>query len=166
AADVLRTFHPSARLKVLRGLVETCRVIPLIVTFAIGVAVLFALQWLAIQIGWAWGVLASGVVLLAAGALAGTIAVLAKWLVVGRIHVVEHPLWSSLGGRNDVADTFSETVAAPWFARAASGTPVMNLWLRALGAKIGRGVWCETYWLPEGDIATPPRGGAGQRLSR
>ena len=38
------------------------------------------------------------------------------------------------------------------FARAASGTPVMNLWLRALGAKIGRGVWCETYWLPEADL--------------
>ena len=35
-------------------------------------------------------------------------------------------------------------MAAPWFARAASGTPVMNLWLRALGAKIGRGVWCPT----------------------
>jgi non-ribosomal peptide synthetase-like protein len=30
----------------------------------------------------------------------------------------------------------------------------MNLWLRALGAKIGRGVWCETYWLPEADLVT------------
>ena len=42
AADVLRTFHPSLRLKLLRAMVETCRVGPLIVTFAIGVAVLFA----------------------------------------------------------------------------------------------------------------------------
>ena len=163
AADVLRTFHPSVRLKVLRGLVETCRVIPLIVTFAIGVAVLFALQWLAIQIGWAWAALASGVVLLAAGALAGTIAVLAKWLVVGRIQVVEHPLWSSFVWRNEVSDTFVETVAAPWFARAASGTPVMNLWLRALGAKIGRGVWCETYWLPEADLVTLEKGATVNR---
>ena len=30
----------------------------------------------------------------------------------------------------------------------------MNLWLRALGASIGRGVWCETYWLPEADLVT------------
>ena len=30
----------------------------------------------------------------------------------------------------------------------------MNLWLRGLGAKIGRGVWCESYWLPEADLVT------------
>jgi non-ribosomal peptide synthetase-like protein len=29
---------------------------------------------------------------------------------------------------------------------------VLNLWLRSLGARIGRGVWCETYWLPEPDL--------------
>ena len=83
AADVLRTFHPSLRLKILRAMVETCRLIPMIVTFAIGVAVLFALQWLAVEFGWLWTALAGGVVLLAAGALAGGIAVIAKWLVVG-----------------------------------------------------------------------------------
>ena len=148
AADALRTFHPSLRLKILRALVETCRLVPMIVTFAIGVAVLLALQWLAVEFGWAWTALAGGVVLLVAGALAGGIAVIAKWLLVGRIRAIEHPLWSSFVWRNEVSDTFVETVAAPWFARAASGTPVMNLWLRALGAKIGRGVWCETYWLP------------------
>jgi non-ribosomal peptide synthetase-like protein len=30
----------------------------------------------------------------------------------------------------------------------------MNLWLRGLGAKIGHGVWCESYWLPEADLVT------------
>jgi len=66
--------------------------------------------------------------------------------------------------RNEVVDTFVEMVAAPWFARAASGTSVLNLWLRTMGARIGRGVWCETYWLPEadlvrlGDAATVNRG--------
>jgi non-ribosomal peptide synthetase-like protein len=163
AADVLRTFHPSLRLKILRALVETCRLIPMIVTFAIGVAVLFALQWLAVEIGWAWTALAGGVVLLAAGALAGGIAVIAKWLLIGRIRAIEHPLWSPFVWRNEVSDTFVETVAAPWFARAASGTPVMNLWLRALGAKIGRGVWCETYWLPEADLVTLGKGATVNR---
>jgi non-ribosomal peptide synthetase-like protein len=163
AADVLRTFHPSLRLKLLRAMVETCRVGPLIVTFAIGVAMLFAVQWLAVSFGWLWAALAGGVVLLAAGAVAGGIAVVAKWLVVGRIRAIEHPLWSSFVWRNEVSDTFVETVAAPWFARAASGTPVMNLWLRALGAKIGRGVWCETYWLPEADLVTLGRGATVNR---
>jgi non-ribosomal peptide synthetase-like protein len=163
AADVLRTFHPSLRLKILRALVETCRLIPMTVTFAIGVAVLFALQWLAVEVGWAWAASASGVVLLAAGAFAGVIAVLAKWVLVGRIRAIEHPLWSSFVWRNEVSDTFVETVAAPWFARASTGTPVMNLWLRALGAKIGRGVWCETYWLPEADLVTLEKGATVNR---
>ncbi|HYR15015.1 MAG TPA: amino acid adenylation protein, partial [Mycobacterium sp.] len=76
---------------------------------------------------------------------------------------IEHPLWSAFVWRNEVSDTFVETVAAPWFARAASGTPVMNLWLRALGASIGRGVWCETYWLPEADLVTLGRGSTVNR---
>lgn len=163
AADVLRTFQPSTRLKMMRGAVETCRLIPMMVTFAIGVAVLAALQALITEAGYLWAVLAGGLVLLVAGAVAGGIAVAAKWLVVGRIHAVEHPLWSSFVWRNEVADTFVETVAAPWFARAASGTPVINLWLRALGAKIGRGVWCETYWLPEADLVTLARGATVNR---
>ncbi|HEX2214925.1 MAG TPA: amino acid adenylation protein, partial [Mycobacterium sp.] len=142
---------------------EMCRVVPLVVTFAIGVAVLLTLQWLAGEFGWGWAALASGAVLLVAGAVAGTIAVIAKWVLVGRIRAVEHPLWSPFVWRNEVSDTFVETVAAPWFARAASGTPVMNLWLRALGAKIGRGVWCETYWLPEADLVTLERGATVNR---
>ncbi|MEN3321891.1 MAG: hypothetical protein V7643_5293, partial [Mycobacterium sp.] len=98
-----------------------------------------------------------------AGAFAGVIAVLAKWVLVGRIRAIEHPLWSSFVWRNEVSDTFVETVAAPWFARASTGTPVMNLWLRALGAKIGRGVWCETYWLPEADLVTLEKGATVNR---
>ncbi|HEY5843184.1 MAG TPA: Pls/PosA family non-ribosomal peptide synthetase [Mycobacterium sp.] len=163
AADVLRTFHPSPGLKAMRSAVETCRLLPLMVTFAIGVTVLGALQAAAGAWGWGGAALIGGVVLLIAGAVAGGIAVLAKWLVVGRIQAVEHPLWSSFVWRNEVSDTFVETVAGPWFARAASGTPVMNLWLRALGAKIGRGVWCETYWLPEADLVTLAEGSTVNR---
>jgi non-ribosomal peptide synthetase-like protein len=31
---------------------------------------------------------------------------------------------------------------------------VTTAWLRALGAGVGRGVWCESYWLPESDLVT------------
>jgi non-ribosomal peptide synthetase-like protein len=162
-ADAVRTFHPSLRLKVMRSTVETLRIVPVMVTFGIGVAVLGVLQALAGELGWVWASLGAGLVLLNAGAIAGAIAVVAKWLMVGRIRAVEHPLWSPFVWRNEVSDTFVETVAGPWFARAASGTPVMNLWLRALGAAIGRGVWCETYWLPEADLVTLGRGATVNR---
>ncbi|MCP2293175.1 non-ribosomal peptide synthetase terminal domain of unknown function [Nocardia amikacinitolerans] len=162
-ADARRTFDPPRRLRVARAIVETCRLIPVLVTFAIGLGVLFALAWLAQRIGHLPTALLSGVVLLVAGAVACGSAVAAKWLLVGRIRAEEHPLWSSFVWRNEVSDTFVETVAAPWFARAATGTPVLNLWLRALGARIGRGVWCESYWLPEADLVTLGDGATVER---
>ena len=103
AADALRTFHPSVRLKVAarrgrdlparpgdgdvrdRRRPCCCR-----------------LQCAGGDVRLAVGGLAAGLVLLAAGAVAGGIAVLAKWLVVGRIRAIEHPLWSSFVWRNEV----------------------------------------------------------------
>ncbi|WP_083883651.1 Pls/PosA family non-ribosomal peptide synthetase [Nocardia higoensis] len=163
SGDARRTFAPSPELKVARAFVETCRLIPVVVTFAIGLGVLFALAWLARTFGHPVAALLSGVTLLVAGAVAGAIAVAAKWLLVGRIRAGEHPLWSSFVWRNEVSDTFVETVAAPWFARAATGTAVLTLWLRALGARIGRGVWCESYWLPEADLVTLGDGATVER---
>ncbi|WP_084536315.1 Pls/PosA family non-ribosomal peptide synthetase [Nocardia yamanashiensis] len=161
--DTARTFNPPWRLKVARAIVETCRLIPVLVTFGIGLGVLFTLAWLAQTLGHLPAALLSGLVLLAAGAVAGAASVIAKWLLVGRIRAEEHPLWSSFVWRNEVADTFVEHVAAPWFARAATGTPVLNVWLRGLGAKIGRGVWCESYWLPEADLVTLGDGATVER---
>ncbi|MFI5775926.1 Pls/PosA family non-ribosomal peptide synthetase [Nocardia sp. NPDC051570] len=162
-SDTARTFDPSLRLRAARGLVETCRLIPVMVTFGIGLGVLFALAWLASDTGYWFAALLSGIVLLVAGIFAGLIAVAAKWLMVGRIGREEHPLWSSFVWRNEVSDAFVETVAAPWFARATTGTAVMNIWLRGLGATIGRGVWCESYWLPEADLVTLGDGATVER---
>lgn len=162
-SDAARTFAPPMRLKIARAVVETCRLIPVTVTFGIGLGVLFALQALAGAAGFAVAALLSGLVLLVAGAVAGAVSVAAKWLVVGRIGKVEHPLWSSFVWRNEVSDAFVETVAAPWFARAATGTAVLNVWLRGMGARIGRGVWCESYWLPEADLVTLGDGATVER---
>ncbi|KJR05853.1 hypothetical protein UG54_15360 [Gordonia sihwensis] len=162
-SDTSRTFAPPTRLRVARGVVETLRIIAVMVSFGIGVGVLFALQSLAVTTNVLVAAACSGLILLAAGAVAGVIAAIAKWTVVGRIRASEHPLWSSFVWRNELSDAFVETVAAPWFANAAAGTPVLNLWLRALGARIGRGVWCESYWLPEADLVTLSDGATVQR---
>ncbi|MCV7198784.1 Pls/PosA family non-ribosomal peptide synthetase [Mycobacterium angelicum] len=161
--DTQTTYDPPLRLRIMRAAVETCRLVPVFVTTAIGLAVAGALQAIAGIFGIWWAALGGGLVLLAAGAVAGAITVAAKWLLVGRIKTSEFPLWSSFVWRNELADTFVETVAAPWFARAASGTPVMNMWLRGLGARVGSGAWCETYWLPEADLVEL---GAGSTVNR
>ena len=162
-ADEGRTFRPRPILRVARVIWELGRVIPVIVTCGIGLAVLFALGALTQLYGPIIATLVSGVVMMSAGALAAGVSTAAKWLIVGRIRVGEHPLWSSFVWRSEVADTFVEMVAAPWFAEAAAGTPALTLWLRSLGASIGRGVWCDTYWLPEPDLA---RLGDGSTVNR
>jgi non-ribosomal peptide synthetase-like protein len=131
---------------------ELCRFVPVLLSVAIGLGVLGVLELVFSGLGLWWTVLVSGAVLLLAGAVAAAITTTAKWALVGRISVREHPLWSSFVWRNEVADTFVEMVAAPWFAVAATGTPALVVWLRSLGTRIGQGVWCETYWLPEADL--------------
>lgn len=151
-ADESRTFAPPRRLVLARGAVEALRLVPVVLHVLLVVGVLVALASTADRLGWAVAALLSGPLLLLAGVVAAVLATAAKWLLVGRVQPADVPLWSSFVWRNELADTFVEVLAAPWFARWASGTPVLNLWLRSLGARIGRGVWCESYWLPEADL--------------
>ncbi|MFF3006197.1 Pls/PosA family non-ribosomal peptide synthetase [Kitasatospora sp. NPDC057940] len=153
-ADQSLTYEPPARLLWARGLVELARLLPVLASGALGVLTVAVLSRLAVSWSAGAAALLSGLVLLGAGAVACVVAVAAKWLLVGRFRVVEHPLWSSFVWRNELADTFVEVLAVPWLVGAVPGTPVLNLWLRALGARVGRGVWCESYWLPEADLVT------------
>ncbi|MFT3876334.1 MAG: amino acid adenylation domain-containing protein [Propioniciclava sp.] len=152
--DLERTYRPTPGLVRARALWEACRFFAVLATCAIGGGVLIALAWLVEQVGLGWALLASGPVMLAAGIVAAVLTTAVKWIVVGPIRAGESPLWSSFVWRTEVADTFTEMVAGPWFANHHTGTPALALWLRSLGAKIGRGVWCETYWLPEPDLVT------------
>ena len=159
-ADAELTYRPSTRLRRLRGFWETLRLLSvvagaLVVTAVVGTLVGLHTVFASVStplLG-ALGMLAvSGAVMMVAGAVAAGIAVAAKWICIGRVTEGEHPLWSSFIWRSELADTFVELVAAPWFARTAVGTPALVWYLRALGSRIGHGVWCETYWLPEADL--------------
>ncbi|MEU9860600.1 Pls/PosA family non-ribosomal peptide synthetase [Streptomyces sp. NPDC047971] len=152
-SDLSRTYDPPARLLWARGLVELCRLVPVFCSAALAVltvAALCALATTALGVGGA--ALLSGAVLLAAGAAGCLVSMAAKWVLVGRHRTGEHPLWSGFVWRNELADTFVEVLAVPWLIGSVPGTPLLALWLRGLGARIGRGVWCESYWLPETDL--------------
>lgn len=147
--DQSRTYDPPSRLLWARGLVELCRIVPVFCSAGLAVLTVAALCALGV-----WAPLLSGLVLLAAGGVAGLVSIVAKWLLVGRHRSGEHPLWSSFVWRNELADTFVEVLAVPWLAGSVPGTPVITAWLRGLGARIGKGVWVESYWLPETDLVT------------
>ncbi|GAA5105824.1 non-ribosomal peptide synthetase [Alloalcanivorax gelatiniphagus] len=149
--DGSRTYDPPTRLRVARGAVELLRVVPVLVLAFLVAGVAVTLGAL-LQEGLWVAVVLAGPVLLLAGVLGAAVSTATKWLLVGRHRAGDHPLWSSFVWRNELADTFTEVVAAPWFAAPAQGTVALNVWLRSLGARIGRGVWIDSYWLPETDL--------------
>ncbi|AOP54077.1 MAG: Pls/PosA family non-ribosomal peptide synthetase [Brevibacterium aurantiacum] len=177
-ADEALTYAPNFGVKAARGFFETLRITSVMVAGLLIAAVLLTIEFLlglpnsgsAAGVDGAAGgaaggggsflasvglaLLTSGIVMMAAGAVAAGLAIAAKWICAGPIKAGEHPLWSSFIWRNEVADCFVELIAAPWFARNAVGTPAIVWYLRAMGAKIGHGVWCETYWLPEADLVS------------
>jgi non-ribosomal peptide synthetase-like protein len=161
--DTSRTFNPPRRLRIARGLIELCRVVPVMCSVALAVLVVGLLMAIQASAGFAVAALLAGPLLLAAGVAAAGVTTAMKWLLVGRFRPVEHPLWSSFVWRNELADTFVEVLAVPWLVGPANGTPVLTAWLRAMGASIGRGVWLETYWLPESDLV---RLGDGATVNR
>jgi non-ribosomal peptide synthetase-like protein len=80
--------------------------------------------------------------------------VAAKWVIIGRYRRGEHPLWSFFVWRDEVMNSCQEQLAGAWLLQSALGTPVMSVYLRAMGAKVGRGVWCETLAITEFDQVT------------
>nr|WP_239177069.1 Pls/PosA family non-ribosomal peptide synthetase [Actinoplanes octamycinicus] len=162
-ADASRTYAPPLRLKLARAAIELCRIVPVMLAGALAVGVLAALAQIWQVAGAVPAALAAGPVLLAATVVAALTASAAKWLLVGRFRVTERALWTSFVWRNELADTFVEVLAAPWLFRFATGTPLLTAWLRTLGATIGRGVWLETFWLPEYDLV---RLGPGATVNR
>ncbi|WP_083471642.1 Pls/PosA family non-ribosomal peptide synthetase [Kibdelosporangium phytohabitans] len=150
--DATRTFEPPRRLVLARAAIEACRVVPIVLSALLGIMALAVLDEVFYDFGLGMAVAVSGVMLGVVGVLACALTTLAKWLLVGRFRPGQHPLWSSFVWRNELFDCFVELLAVPWLVRSSPGTPWLNTWLRSLGARIGRGVWIETHWLPESDL--------------
>lgn len=89
---------------------------------------------------------------LGAGIASVLIAVAAKWVLVGRFTARERPQFSSFVWRNELADVFAESLAVASLIKIAIGSPLVVWYVRMMGARVGRDVWLETWWLPEFDI--------------
>ncbi|HTF51534.1 MAG TPA: Pls/PosA family non-ribosomal peptide synthetase, partial [Pseudonocardia sp.] len=108
--DTSRTFNPPRQLKIARGLIELCRVVPVMCSVALAVLVVGLLMAIQAAAGFGVAALLAGPLLLAAGVTAAGVTTAMKWLLVGRFRPVEHPLWSSFVWRNELADTFVEVL--------------------------------------------------------
>jgi non-ribosomal peptide synthetase-like protein len=151
--DPARTTTPPRWLIVARGTMELVRIVlPNAVSLLIAIYVLLSLDAIGTHYGIA-AMVASGPLVLLGGALAAAaFTVLGKWVVIGRYRAGEHPLWSFFVWRDELVNSMGERLAGAWLLRFALGTPVMSLYLRALGSRVGRGVWVETLAITEYDV--------------
>jgi non-ribosomal peptide synthetase-like protein len=150
--DPARTFAPARSLRTARITVELSRVVPMLLSGLLQLALAYAMLIVWDLAGAGWAILTGGFLMCVGGVVAGAITTVAKWILMGRFVAARHPLWSAFVWRNELWDVFVEMLAGPWLVQPAMGTPALNWWLRSMGARIGRGVWCETHWFPEPDL--------------
>ena len=127
--------------------------VPVMLTAAPRGRLIAALEVVADRSGCAVAAVVSGVVLMVGGLVAAALTTAAKWLLVGRHRgdrppAVELVRLAQRAGRHLRRGGGRAVVRA----RRRPAPPALNVWLRSMGTKVGRGVWCETYWLPEPDL--------------
>ena len=149
------TFRPRKRMILLRAFIEQFRVL----APATGFIVLTSLLLTAVteiedahSLGAA--VLALPLLYLAAGLLACLFVVGAKWIVMGVYRPSEKPLWCSFVWRTELVSSLHENLADGWLLRLLQGTPLVPVYFRLLGCRIGKRVCMESTWLTEYDLVT------------
>src|SRR5208283_2206378 len=76
-----------------------------------------------------------------------------KWILMGRYREAVAPLWSPFVWLTELVTTFYEYLAAP-FLTGLRGTPYLPIFLRVLGAKIGRRTFIDTVDFTEFDLVS------------
>ena len=137
--------------------------VPGSVSLLLGLLIFDALERIGTAAG-PWAMLAAAPALLvAAGTGAAAFTVALKWAVMGRYRPGGHPLWSSFIWRDELVNTCQEQLAGAWLLMSALGTPLLPAYLRAMGAKVGKGVWFETLAVTEFDLVSVGDGCAVNR---
>ncbi len=153
--DPQRTISPPLRLKVGRALTETVRIVaPMTISLLLGDLMFNVMEHLRAPGGVIGFLLLAPLVFLATGILATLITVVAKWTVIGRYRTGEFPLWSFFVWRDEIMNSFQEQLAGQWLLNHALGTPLIALYFRAMGARVGKRLWFESIALTEYDLVT------------
>jgi non-ribosomal peptide synthetase-like protein len=149
-ADPARTTAPPRRLVAARAIMDLVRLFgPSTVAFVIGSFDVIVIAWLSRELGIVAAIALAPWVMLAAGVFSMLIVIALKWTVIGRYRRGEHPLWSFFVWRDELINTAQEQLGFDGLLGYATGTPLMNLYLRAMGGRVGRGVWVDTTSITE-----------------
>jgi non-ribosomal peptide synthetase-like protein len=147
------TFQPSLKLRTQRALIEFVRVISPSTCFIILISLLFScLLLLRDHFDLPTTLLLFSPLYFAAGLASAAIAIIAKWLLVGRYRAGEKPLWSLFVWRNELVNALHWHLAEPFIIGFLAGTPFIAWYFRLLGTRIGRRVYLETADFSEFDL--------------
>ena len=136
---------------------------PNAMTLFVEVLEITVLAWLCMQYGVWVAAVAAPFVLLGGGIVCTAFTVAMKWILIGRYRRSVHPLWCGFVWRDEMMNAAQEQLADEKLLRLTIGTPIMSLYLRAMGSRIGRGVWCETTAVTEYDMIDLGDGAAVNR---
>ena len=154
-SDLERTYRPRTALRVARGLWELCRIVPVFLTCALGVGRAARAGRARRRSRPGLGGVLSGFVLLIAGAVAAAIrdggeVDLRRADPPGRASAVVE-LRVAHRGRRHLHRDDGRALVRQRGRRDARRSPCG---CARLGARIGKGVWTDSYWLPEPDLVT------------
>ena len=148
-----RTFCPTRKRRLTRGLIEILRVtLPPAGFILVTTTVLTAALALWNRVGLGATLLLLPLVYAACCVAAALAVVTAKWLVMGRYRPFEHPLWSVFVWRLEFVNGLYEFLTTPLLLEALQGTPLLPWYLRLLGARIGRRTYIHTTGFLEWDL--------------
>ncbi|MBE7219467.1 MAG: peptide synthetase, partial [Caulobacteraceae bacterium] len=85
---------------------------------------------------------------------AGGFVLVLKWLVVGRYRATTAPLWSPFVWRTELVTSTYENLAVPLLLEPLRGTPYLNIFLRLMGCRIGKRVFCDSTDITEHDLVS------------
>ena len=88
------------------------------------------------------------------GICSGFLALVFKWILVGRYDKSEWPLWSSYVWRSELVVALCESLADPMLMNSLRGTPWVVVWLRLMGSKIGSYIYMDSLQITEFDLVT------------
>lgn len=152
--DASRTTNPSRRLRAQRRAMDVIRILlPSSVAVIAMLMCYRGVEWMAYHVG--LGAMAAAIVpaLILVGIFGTLFTVAVKWLLMGRYHASEHPFFSGYVWRDEIVNTCQEQLAGPMLMELGLGTVLMTLYLRLMGARVGRDVWVENMNTTEFDLA-------------
>jgi non-ribosomal peptide synthetase-like protein len=150
-----RTYQPTRRARLVRGIIEAFRVTLPSAGFIIVTTAVIAATFASIgPLGLIKALLLLPVTYGVACTAVALVVVLAKWLVMGRFQPFTHPLYTTYVWRLEAVNALYEFLATPLSLGAIQGTPLLPFYFRLLGAKIGKGVYLHTTGLIEFDLVT------------